>query len=229
MVYDRERPCIPVELRRQVMTEAGHCCIVQQCNEHIVEIHHIDENRENNDPSNLAVLCDKNHKLAHNKTISRMDLRKYKELLLNPRQPHSSISSEHDRKILKEINEIFSFETISIIRNEHFQKFVKEEVINPFNQLFYRSEDPLFKFTDPKLEAMRLDVLDKGRKLIQHFAQQSAGLNGGYEYIDISEVRRRHPEMVEYWVKYSSDTVDLAQIFCNSMLLLRAELINHGT
>ncbi|MEL7979575.1 HNH endonuclease signature motif containing protein [Vreelandella titanicae] len=229
MVYERERPYMPAEVRRQVMTEAGHCCIVQHCNEHIVEIHHIDENRENNDPSNLAVLCDKHHKLAHNKAISRMDLRKYKELLSAPRHPAPVSCSDHDKKLLKEINEIFSYETILLIKNEQFGKFVREEVINPFYMLFHRSEDPLFKFTDQKLESLRLEVLKKGQKLIHHFGQQSAGLVGGYEYIDISEVRWTHPEMVDHWVKYSSDTVDLAQDFCDSMLRLRAELINYGT
>ncbi|MEZ8654805.1 HNH endonuclease signature motif containing protein [Vibrio splendidus] len=229
MVYQQERPHLPAKVKREVMTEAGHCCIVQHCKEHIVEIHHIDENRENNDPSNLAVLCDKHHKLAHNKSISRMDLRKYKELLLSPNQLLPVSSSEHDRKLLKEINELISYDTIQLIRNEHFQKFVREEVINPFYQLFHRSEDPLFKFTDGNLEALRLDILNKGRSFIRHFGQQSAGLIGGYEYIDISEVRRRHPEMVDHWLKYSSDTVDLAQDFCDSMLRLRAEQINYGT
>jgi hypothetical protein len=228
MAYEQERPYIPAEVSRQVMTEAGHCCIVQQCNEHIVEIHHIDENRENNDPSNLAVLCDKHHKLAHNKTISRMDLRKYKELLSKPRQSPLVSSSEHDRKLLEEINEIFSYETILLIKNEYFQKFVKNEVIDPFYKLFHRSEDPLFKFTDKKLEHLRVDILNKGYRLNRHFGQQSAGLTGGYEYIDISKIRITHPEMVDHWMKYSSDTVDLAQDFCNSMLRLRAESINYA-
>lgn len=231
MTYDKGRPHIPAEVKRQVMTEAGHCCIVQLCNEHIVEVHHIDENRENNDPENLAVLCDKHHKLAHRGTISRMDLRKYKELLSKVAHPTPMMATatEHDRKLLKEINEIFSYETILLIKNEHFQKFVKEEVINPFYQLFHRAEDPLFKFSDQKLEKLRSDILSKANKLIRHFGQQSAGLIGGYEYIDINEVRRRHPEMVDHWLKYSSDTVSLAQDFCSSMLELRAELIHYGT
>jgi len=227
MIYNQQRPNIPAAVKRQVMTEAGHCCIVQHCNEHIVEIHHINENRENNDPSNLAVLCDKHHKLAHRKTISRMDLKKYKELLLNPVQPNPLMLSTHDQKLLKEINEIFSIETILSIKNELFQEFVKEEVINPFNQLFYRSEDPLFKFMNQRLESIRIDILDKGHKLIRHFSQKSGGLSGGYEYINISEIRRIDPKMVEYWIKYSSDTVDFAQDFCSSMLNLRKELINY--
>ena len=228
MTYEQERPNIPAEIKRQVMTEAGHRCIVQHCNEHIVEIHHIDENRENNDPNNLAVLCDKHHKLAHSKFISRMDLRKYKELLLNQNQSPGVHFSKHDRQLLKEINEIFPYETILLIKNENFGRFVKDEVIRPFDLLFHRSGDPLFRFLDQKLESLRLDVLSHATKLIRHFNQQSAGLTGGYEYIDISRIRSTHPEMVGHWIKYSEDTVRLAQDFCNAMYRLRAELINYA-
>lgn len=227
MVYEEDRPYIPADVRRQVMTEAGHCCSVQHCSEHIVEIHHIDKNRENNGPGNLIVLCDKHHKLAHKDVISRMDLRKYKELLSQPPNTHASATSEHDRKLLEEINTIFSYHTILIIKSESFRKFVKDEVISPFYQLFYRLDDPLFKFTDPRLESLKLDMVNKGKRLMQHFGQQSAGLTGGYEYIDLEEIRRRGQEAdIDYWIKYSADTVDMAQDFCASMLLLRAELIN---
>ncbi|WP_161782362.1 HNH endonuclease signature motif containing protein [Methylobacter tundripaludum] len=183
MAYENERPYIPAEIKRQVMTEAGHCCSVQQCSEHIVEIHHIDENRENNDPNNLILLCDKHHKLAHQRIISRMDLRKYKELLTQPVIIKKSISSEHDCKVLIKINDIFPYETILLIKNEIFGKFVKGEVISPFYDLFYQSEDPLFKFTEQRLETIKIDLINKGKKLIQHFGQQSAGWAGGGMYI----------------------------------------------
>jgi len=227
MTYEKERPHLPADIKRQVMTEAGHCCSIQQCNEHIVEIHHIDENRENNDPNNLVVLCDKHHKLAHRKVITRMDLRKYKELLTQPAAPVKNISSEHDSKLLDKINNIFSYNTILLIQNETFGKFVPKAVIDPFYDLFYQANDPLFKFTEARLEALKLEVINKGQQLIQHFGQQSGGLINGYDYIDLNEIRRRNPEMVDHWKKYSEDTVHLAQAFCTSMLLLRAELINH--
>lgn len=228
MSYELPRPHIPAETRRLVMTEAGHRCIVQHCIEHIVEIHHIDENRENNDPNNLAVLCGKHHKLAHEKKISRLELKRYKEMLSNSDRGYLVQSSEHDHRLINKINEIFPYETILLIKNEHFGSFVKNEVIFPFYELFHHTEDPIFKFTDKYLESLRLEIVDKGYKLIRHFGQQSAGLNGGYEYICLDEVRRKNPEMVEYWRKYSADTVELAQDFCASMLKLRAELINYA-
>jgi hypothetical protein len=229
MTYEQERPNIPAEIRRLVMTQAGHCCIVQHCIEHIVEIHHIDENRENNDPANLAVLCDKHHKLAHNKTISRLDLKRYKELLSSGAQVNRhQNSSEHDRKLLIEINEIFPYETITLIKNEAFGKFVRQEVIEPFFSLAERSGDPLFKFTDTQLESLRAAIIGKGQIFMRHFAQQSAGLIGGYEYIDIAKIAMTHPQMVDHWEKYSMDTVELAHDFCASMLQLRAELINYA-
>ncbi len=227
MVYDSSRPHIPAEVRRDVMTNAGHRCIVQHCSEHIVEIHHIDGNRENNNISNFAVLCDKHHKLAHNNTITRKDLRRYKELLLNPSANRSQISSEHDQRLIKEINNIFSYETILIIKNEHFRKFVKQEVIDPICLFLDLSEDPLFRFNDQKLETIRQEMIARGDKFRRHFSEQSAGLVGGYQHIDINEIRRTHPEMVKYWEKYSSDTVELAHDFCDSVLKLRAELINY--
>jgi len=209
------------------MTEAGHSCSVQHCSEHIVEIHHIDENRDNNDPSNLIVLCDKHHKLAHKKNITRMELKDYKKLLSQPKSTQYLEYSKHDSKLLIEINEIFSYEKINLIKNECFRNFVKEEVISPFIDLFYRLEDPLFKFTDQKLEHLRSNLIVNAQKFMSHFSEQSAGLEGGYAYIDLEYIQRKNNNVdINYLVQYSNDTVRLAHDFCESMLLLRAELIN---
>ena len=80
--YDNPRPAIPAAVTRLVLVEAGHACSVKDCREHTyVELHHIDENRENNDPDNLIVLCDKHHKMAHAGKIDRKALKLYKEML----------------------------------------------------------------------------------------------------------------------------------------------------
>lgn len=227
MSYDQNRPDIPTEARRSVMTEAGHKCIVRHCTEHIIEVHHIDENRENNDPSNLAVLCDKHHKLAHQGKISRMDLRKYKELLASTNNSYPATSSAHDRRLLHEINELLNYETITIIQNENFEKFVKSSVIEPFNNLISRSGDPLFKFTDRELEILRADLMEKARIFRDKFVKQSGGRDGGFDYIDLKKIQKTNPEMIEYWEEYAFETARLARDFCNSALKLRAELVNY--
>lgn len=80
--YTQSRPSIPAEIQRAIKVESGHACAIKGCAEHTyLEIHHIDENRENNTLENLILLCDKHHKMAHAKVIDRKALREYKKLL----------------------------------------------------------------------------------------------------------------------------------------------------
>ncbi|TCP66147.1 HNH endonuclease signature motif containing protein [Sphingomonas sp. PP-CE-1G-424] len=85
--YDSVRPHVPADVRRLVLVEAGHACALRVCGETTyVELHHIDENRENNDPGNLIALCDMHHKMAHDGKIDRKSLRLYKERLSASRE-----------------------------------------------------------------------------------------------------------------------------------------------
>lgn len=80
--YEKSRPSIPAHIRRSIEVESGHSCAIKNCNEHTyLEIHHIDENRENNSIDNLILLCDKHHKMSHNGIIDRKSLKEYKKLL----------------------------------------------------------------------------------------------------------------------------------------------------
>jgi len=82
-IYNESRPTISAELRRAVRVESGHACAVKGCTEHTyLEVHHIDENRENNTLENLVLLCVKHHKMAHAGVIDRKALREYKRLLI---------------------------------------------------------------------------------------------------------------------------------------------------
>jgi len=79
--YSEPRPNIPAKIRRQALIEAGHCCSVSHCHEHTyLELHHINENREDNTIENVIALCDKHHKMAHAGVIDRKALREYKRL-----------------------------------------------------------------------------------------------------------------------------------------------------
>lgn len=80
--YDDPRPPIAAELRRAVEVESGHACAVARCGEHTyLEIHHVNENRDDNRVENLVLLCDKHHKMAHANVIDRKALREYKRLM----------------------------------------------------------------------------------------------------------------------------------------------------
>lgn len=79
--YKQQRPCIPADIKRGALIEAGHKCSIPGCNEHTyLEAHHINGNREDNRLENLIILCDKHHKMAHGTIIDRKSLREYKRL-----------------------------------------------------------------------------------------------------------------------------------------------------
>lgn len=90
--YEEPRPTLPTDLRRSVLVESGHCCAIKGCGEHTyLEIHHIDQNRNNNKLENLILLCVKHHKMAHANVIDRKALRQYKGLLIDS---HTSLIAE---------------------------------------------------------------------------------------------------------------------------------------
>ena len=95
--YNTPRPQIPAEVERSVKVEAGHNCAIKGCPEHTyLEIHHINEDRDDNRIDNLILLCDKHHKMAHAEVIDRKSLKEYKKLLCIP---ESSNLSERFEKL----------------------------------------------------------------------------------------------------------------------------------
>ena len=91
--YNGKRPNIPADITRIIEVEAGHKCSIKNCYEHTyLEIHHINQNREDNSVDNLILLCDKHHKMAHANKIDRKALKEYKKLL--------NIQIQHDEPIV---------------------------------------------------------------------------------------------------------------------------------
>lgn len=75
--YTKSRKKIPVETQRVVKIESNHSCLV--CKERVsLVLHHIDGNRENNSPENIAYICGNCHGMAHDGKISAQEFREYK-------------------------------------------------------------------------------------------------------------------------------------------------------
>ena len=82
--YTDKRPALTADTKRIIEVGAGHKCTVKNCNEHTyLEIHHINQDREDNNTDNLILLCDKHHKMAHANKIDRKSLKEYKKLSNN--------------------------------------------------------------------------------------------------------------------------------------------------
>ena len=93
--YDEKRPNMPADIRRIIEVDAGHKCTIKNCNEHTyLEVHHINQNREDNKVDNLILLCDKHHKMAHANKIDRKALKEYKKLLNMQIQYNETIVSD---------------------------------------------------------------------------------------------------------------------------------------
>jgi hypothetical protein len=73
---------IPAAVRREILIEASYRCAVPRCMTPLaIDVHHIDENPANNDPSNLIALCPTCHSAFHRKTYSIEAIRFWKLML----------------------------------------------------------------------------------------------------------------------------------------------------
>lgn len=112
--YDKSRASIPARICRAVKVESGHACAIKGCMEHTyLEIHHINENREDNRTENLILLCDKHHKMSHAGVIDRKSLREYKNLNKLPVVDDLLVRFEQLEAMVKESNETDCGETVS--------------------------------------------------------------------------------------------------------------------
>ncbi|WP_146256995.1 HNH endonuclease signature motif containing protein [Stenotrophomonas maltophilia] len=113
-MYDSGRTAIPENIKREIKMEAGHECSVTGCSEHTyLEIHHINQDREDNRKENLILLCDKHHKMAHAGVIDRKSLHGYKDALrarLNINKFDRSHEGDRVYRFLNEVQGVLSYD-----------------------------------------------------------------------------------------------------------------------
>ena len=168
--YEESRPHIPADLQRSIKVGAGHSCTVRFCNEHYAEIHHIDGNRENNDPENLIYLCDKHHKMAHEGKIDRKSLRLYKE--------NNNTSASPALRDTKAFQHFLSYHPhnglISRLRNESFQGLISNSFSDEIHSASAFKDDPRVNFKDAELQK-HLDAFI----MSLHYLSRAVAVNTG--------------------------------------------------
>ena len=186
--YQSDRPTIPANIRREVEVEAGHECSVIGCNEHTyLEIHHINQNREDNRKENLILLCDKHHKMAHAGVIDRRALHSYKEALRARLNSNAFVrGQEGDRvhRFLKTVTDILSYNDcgeISSVGSETGYWF-EQEVYAKLSDFFqnihiYNLE---LRSYDPSVRDRQDRIVDLMRQVLNIREQGNYHYNGSY-------------------------------------------------
>lgn len=188
--YDSERPEIQKHIRREIEIEAGHKCSVTTCQEHTyLEIHHINQNREDNRKENLILLCDKHHKMAHAEVIDRTSLRHYKEELARFRNKSDYIRSQEGDRVLEFLNiikEILSWDDegdISFIDDQAGYWF-PVEIYRKISQ--FLNDEGLYlrqlRSHDPAASASQDRITQALRSVLNEVSSSKYIDNGGYAY-----------------------------------------------
>lgn len=195
--YGADRPNIPANIRREIEVEAGHKCAVTTCNEHTyLEIHHINQNREDNYKENLVLLCDKHHKMAHAGVIDRKALRSYKELLNARTNGNNFIrGQEGDRvhRFVRVVCDILSYnngDEISSAGSETGYWF-EEEIHIKLCDFFLNIHDynQVLRSYDPSASARQDRVVSLLQQILNIREQSDYRFNGGYS----ARFTPRHP------------------------------------
>lgn len=121
------RPAIPVEMRRNVLIEAGHRCAIPTCKATVVDIHHIEpyEIVKCHEFDNLIALCTNCHRRAHNGEIDKKSLYIYKKNL-QIQNGSNTVKCTFDNKDVTEEN--FNESTEDYDFNLIFPHFMEENL-----------------------------------------------------------------------------------------------------
>ena len=188
-IYNVDRPSIPAHIKREVQVEAGHKCSIKGCIEHTyLEIHHINEDREDNRKANLILLCDKHHKMAHSKVIDRKALRSYKKLLENSFNKNEFIGGQEGDRVNR-FQKIIT-DTLCYIDDCHGVMFVGSETGYYFEQEVYIKLQKFFRDIniyerelrsyDPSVRDIQDQIVELLRQILVIIESENYLHNGSY-------------------------------------------------
>lgn len=229
--YDQSRPSIPEPVRREVMVEANHKCTIPNCNNVYLDIHHINENREDNRPANLIVLCTEHHRMAHDKKIDRLALAMYKANLRKEVSSSQYVrSSESDRayRFKEELSRVLTFnnegEVMYILTGAGYDFPI--EIYNKAKRFIENSHyyEQSLRSHDPELRATQ-------DQLVQLLAQVTALIDSpryrplafDYRYIPLAR-----PGTKEY-DKEIADQIKLVDDLLRKIFHLLSEVSNYSS
>ncbi|HCG5509821.1 TPA: hypothetical protein NJ005_002784 [Vibrio parahaemolyticus] len=132
--------------------------------------------------------------------------------------------TKQDCRVFRAINDILSYDVILKIQDEPFDRFVPDAVIEPFKNILYTENDPLYHFTNRALDELRIKLLKEANDFLCFFSRESAGATKGYHYIDA--YRYPDPEYRKRCIQCSENTKSLARLFCATALELREKQKN---
>ncbi|MDF4527682.1 HNH endonuclease signature motif containing protein, partial [Vibrio parahaemolyticus] len=220
IMYDSERTRIPTPIEREIKVEAGHNCSISNCPEHTyLEIHHINENRDDNRKENLILLCDKHHKMAHRGVITRQELKKYKELLTSSTSSHSFIrgtESDRVRNFLDVMNKVFS--EVGSETGYRFEEEFYSELLTFFSniniyQIDWRSHDQSAQSRQDRIVDLMRQILDIRTNSAYHYS-------GGYSarYIPSAEPgTTEYDHQIDHQRKIVADRLYEIQGLCHEL------------
>jgi hypothetical protein len=175
--YTKPRGKIPAEIQRIVKIEARHSCIVDGVRV-ALELHHIDGNRENNDPENIAFICANCHSMAETGKITRLELKEYKKRA----REKTSEESETIKKMQQELAYYTGgSSTISVSQDFSSIQIKYKKILSDFSEkmIFYQS----FIYLIPQF------FLDKRGERAREIVRELLGITAEEEETIISHLK----------------------------------------
>lgn len=177
---EETRPAVSAELRRRILTEAGHRCAIPTCRYIEVEVHHIIpwEQCRTHEYENLIALCPNCHARADRGEMDRKSLRIYKANLRFAHEKFSQFEIDFlfdlEQKSRKEERSVWPTYMNMLIKRLLDAEYVQ---ISKLKTMVYFGPNnrpaPSLRSGDIKLSPDEIRITEKGKAFIQSLSYES--------------------------------------------------------